>query len=933
MLQTAYEPDSLAVSLAPVVSLYRAPFALGSPERQFHAPGAYVRDIVGAAAAHLPEDFVARGVVCVGADPVPRAMWAHVRIKAGEVITLHMPLRGGGEGGGGKQVLGVVAALALTVATAGIAGGALAPVLGTTLFASGGLGASALAAGVGIAGSLILGALSPPPAVDQGVEAERRGGGQDRLEPAAVEGNVLEPNAAIPRVVGTRRVFPPLAAEPFIQLDGQDEIVEAVYVLAGPHKLEGFRLGDADVEVPANDATDLEIEAREGLADDDPLQLATRQGRSQEVNVQLSVHKTDPADGSQIDGDADGPLPVWHTVATRDAPDQNWLQFQLDGLFTSNSDVLGTGTQPDEVPIRIPIRVRLRQRGDTTWRNLPEIHYLNATQSPQRLQVRLIWGSEFDDTLPEPPSDTGFVQARLNVPAQNVQPTGGGWTADSYFDADTGGDEIFENGKASSTDIENVLLLSERVDVYLDDASWARSEYEVQVKRGAAFEDSNFDSATYEWNGGSDILDFFGRRQSGAMPLTRDGLLDRLGLVRLVNIWEQPPIAAGGNAVIALRAVNRRVERLSVEASGYVYDLDGANWTDFTTTSNPAAHFRDVLIGGQNFDPLPNALLDEDVLKGWHARCAARGYTCDAIVESERTADVLRILASCGFARPTQSEVWGVAQDFDRSADSPIQIFTPRNSNGFSWRRAFARLPSGFRVNFREAARNYDKRQITVRRPGAPASEARLEQVTFEGLVSEADVIRRAEYDLLQVELRSAFYSLTAPAEAIVCRRGSLVGVQHDVLSRQFGAGRIVDTTVNGGDVEAITLDAPVEVKNEDDLLATSDVLQVSDMLDVGAKTGIAIRRTDGTVTVHEISTATGETDTLDLATPVSDDTHAGGPFDSGAIADIGPGALVSVGQLGREFRRLIVTEITPQQDLTAQLTMVDEAPDLTAGL
>jgi len=904
---------------APVVSLWRAPFTLGTPEQRIHAPGTRVSEIVSAARLSLPKHFEARGVVMIGAAPVPRAMWPHVRIKAGEVITLHMPLQGGGDGGG-KQVLGLVAALALTVATAGIASGALAPVLGAG-FASGTLGASALAAGVAITGSLILGALSPPPALGEGVGAQAAG---ERLEPAAVEGNVLEPNAAIPRVLGTRRVFPPLVAEPFIELVGQDEVVEAVYALAGPHRLEDIRLGDADIAVPADDITDLQIETREGLAGDAPLQLAARQGRSRDVNVEMSTHVTDPTDGSVLDPAESNPLPVWHAVATRNAPDENALQLRLDGLILSSDDT---------VDIRVPLRMRLRKRGASAWRYLPEIHYMNRTQSPRRLQIRLLWGEAYSDNLPVPPSAQGFVMARKQVPAQNVQPFGASFSADSYFAA-TGGD-VFEAGTASTTGVRNLLLYADRVDVYLDDASWSRGEYEIEIRRGAAFKDSDFASATYVFGGGSDILDFFGRRQSGAMPLSRDGLLDRLGLVRLINIWNHRPVAAGGNALIALRAKNRRVERLSARASGYVYDYHGdkGTWSHFTTTSNPAAHFRDVLRGALNFDPIPQAIIDDDALVDWRSRCITKGYTCDFVAEGLRTADALRLIASCGFARPTQSELWGVAQDYDRSADAPVQIFTPRNSNGFAWRRAFARLPSGFRVNFRDVDRDYQRRQITVRRAGADAAEARLEQVTYDGIVSEQEIVRRAEFDLRQAELRAAFYRLTAPAEAIVCRRGSLVGVQHDVLVRHHGAARILSTTVNGGNVEKLLLDAPVEVRNEPDMPNVSDMLALTDMLNVGAQSAVAIRRTDGTVTIHELSDATGETDEITLASPVSDDTNAGGPFDAGSISDIGPGALVSIGQLGSEYRRLIVTEITPQADLVAQITMVDEAPALTAGL
>jgi hypothetical protein len=42
-------------------------------------------------------------------------------------------------------------------------------------------------------------------------------------------------------------VFPPLAAEPLVYFDGVDEVVEACYALAGPHRLtDSFRQRPAD---------------------------------------------------------------------------------------------------------------------------------------------------------------------------------------------------------------------------------------------------------------------------------------------------------------------------------------------------------------------------------------------------------------------------------------------------------------------------------------------------------------------------------------------------------------------------------------------------------------------------------------------------------------------------------------------------------------
>lgn len=280
--------------------------------------------------------------------------------------------------------------------------------------------------------------------------------------------------------------------------------------------------------------------------------------------------------------------------------------------------------------------------------------------------------------------------------------------------------------------------------------------------------------------------------------------------------------------------------------------------------------------------------------------------------------EAARIVAACGYAKPRMSDRWGIARDYDRSAEPPVQIFTPRNSSGFQWTKAFPRLPDGFRVNFRDASRDYDTHQISVMRPGASGDSALIEQVTYEGLVTEVEVRQRAAYDLAQAEARGVFYSLDAPAEAIVCTRGDLVGVQHDMLTAQAGAGRVTGWQLDGGDVAEITLDCPVPVSAEPDLLVMADLLTVPDMLAVGRRTGVAIRRANGSVTVHPVANTSGETATLTFDPPL----------DAAGIAE---DVLVSVGDLGREFLRLIVFGVMPRPDMAASLTLVDEGQELWA--
>jgi hypothetical protein len=356
--------------------------------------------------------------------------------------------------------------------------------------------------------------------------------------------------------------------------------------------------------------------------------------------------------------------------------------------------------------------------------------------------------------------------------------------------------------------------------------------------------------------------------------------------------------------------------------SGHLHDASAQSFRVLAPSRNPAPWLLETMTGRYNADPIPADTVDMTGIIDWRRACYAAGHACDMVAEGESLSDLLRIIASCGYARPYQSETWGVIRDRDRSADAPVQIFSPRNTRGFSWTKAFARTPAGFRVTYRDASTGYGERQVTVYRAGAMGTDIRLEEVTYEGLVDEGKVIERAHFDLAQAEHRSTFYDLSAPVEALRCRRGSLVGVAHDILTRHVGYGRVVEVISSAGQVMAIKMDAECDILATPDLLDTPDMLAVPDMLDLGARTGIAIRRTDGAVSVHALADPVGPADTLTLSPPVPVEIIAGQ-----AAIDIG--CLVVTGTIGREYRRLIVSEIRNAPRLTAQLTLVDEAPQI----
>lgn len=901
-----------------VIAIYREPFALGTPTTVKWREGWSVLDMA-AEMDFLPDNFLEEGYVLANGKIIPTEKWDKYVPATHEItnITFHAPIQGGG-GGGGKKAFALVAALALTVVTYGVGSGALLGTLsasvGTAFGVSAATGAAILAGGISLVGSLAISALSAPPVNrnDQAASGGDDGSGAIALNKASLNGNVLEPNASVPRVVGTRRVFPPFAYEPVTEIIGQDEYVTATYVLGGPHKLEDIRIGTGTVDETAEDA-DVHITTYDGRPQTTPVSIPEIQGRTFNLGFEMSKHGVSPDDGQIYDE----PLPVYHAMTTANSPDQAWLHMMLQGLIYQPS--------PSSL-LRIPIRIRMRKLGDTSWRDLPELHYAEATQSQRRLQIKFVFRA-LASGITTPRSDRGFIEARKSVPAQNVAPLGTVFNCDSYFSSGSGGD-VYSQTTVGTTKVINMTLEPDVATFYLDPASWPAGAYEIQIKRGSAFLESSFTSSTYTYSG--TVRDFFGNLETNLLPLNTEDVLDRMILTRLVSVRFRLPIRQANLAMINIVARNRSVDRLSVLASGYVRNWNGTNWGTIETTSNPAAHYLDVLTGQMNFDPIPEELIDFESLQDWWDRCNTEGHTCDMVVDSSTVFDTMRTIASCGYARPYQSEIWGVIQDYDRSAETPVQIFTSRNSSGLNWKKALPRLPSGLRINYADILYDYEQRQVSVYRDGQLGNDARIEQTTYEGITDIDKVIQRGRFDLRQGQFRSAIYSLSTSAEAVKCRKGSLVGINHDLVSKMRGAARIVEVLYDtSGDIEGVILDQALQVTNETLFGDVSDFRNIQNVSEVGLRTGMTIRRSNGQFSTHEVKNPTGETNEIYFTTPFPDDITDGSVWDKGNIRQVREGCLVTIGELNTVEKRYIVTEIENGEGLSANLTLVDEAPEL----
>ncbi len=891
------------------------PFS-GACHHQVIEPGKTIAEIVALVPPYrLQSDFKTRGIVCINGEVVPREMWRFVRPRAGTAarpiaVTLHYPLASSGRSGGSrKNPLSTILSIGLLVGTFWVAGGGLG-FISSEFLGAGTLGARIAAAGLAIAGSLAVNALSPPPSQP----GANSGADDNTKEGASLDDNIIAPGGSIPRVLGTHRVYPPFACESLIEIIDDDEQIEAVMVLAGKHQLEDIRLGT----VPVENLPDIGTEIRQGFQTDLPLTLVTRQGRTDAPQLTLSQHVLDADDAGKLDDQANpaNSLPQFHTLVSRNSPDEIWLHVLFpEGLFNGDSvsDVITT-----------PFRLRIRKKGDTGWINLPEVHFAGRKAAPFQKAIKILWAPA--PPRPQPALHDGAVVA-FTTTKENLAltPPQQSYTAHPYF-IGASGQDFYDANTYTTAKLQNVALFYDRAEFYLDAAVFPKGIYEVEIERGYSYRESNFNRLAYTLGG--TILDLFSYRMSGGVavpPSNLSNIHNKAVITRFSSVWNENPVPGRGFTQIALKAKNRRIEQLSALASGLVYDWNPVTqaWDQLKVSSNPATVFRDVLTGTENADQIPADLIED--LTGWRQRCIDKNYTVNAVCEGMNVADVLLLVAAAGYARPRFSEKWGVVEDRDRSAESPVQIFTPVNLGSFKWTKAFPKRPHGIRAKFRNKDLDYQDDEIIVPTSGFDAEAAsRLEEINYPGFVDVADVAARASFDYRQSIKRGTFYLGEADAEAIVCTRGDLVGLQHDTLHHQAGFARIKQVlrdNIDPTQVTGLVLDAKVPA-GASDFFADPDFFAGPDFFaDVPA--GAVVRLDDGSNVTKQISAAGAESETIEFDDPITDDPDA--PL-------VVPGQIVATGPVESEIKRALVLDMTPREGQIFQLTFVDEAPELFAA-
>lgn len=373
-------------------------------------------------------------------------------------------------------------------------------------------------------------------------------------------------------------------------------------------------------------------------------------------------------------------------------------------------------------------------------------------------------------------------------------------------------------------------------------------------------------------------------------------------LIALRGVTYTVPSAVPNTLLLAMRIkstdqLNGVTDRINVLAQRALPVWSGSAWVTQATRS-PAWAFVDVLTGIATERAVDrNSRLALAEIIDWAAECTTRGRTFDAVIDSRTTVfELARDIASVGRASISQRDGrFTVIQD--QAISVPVQWFTPRNSQNFEAEISLEPLPHAVRVRFVNPDLDYQQDEIIVPDTGyTEATATRFETLQLRGVTSPQQAWLGGKYFLAQNRLRRTNYTLTCDVENLVARRGDLVGVASDVIGVGLGSGRVTRVVLNGSS-------QAIEV--EIDEFVT---------LQAGRTYAVRIRRNIAASVVSQVSAVVGTVNRFTLVTP---------------LGGVNVGDLAMVGELNSETRLCRVVSQDPGPDLTATLTLVDDAPEL----
>lgn len=348
----------------------------------------------------------------------------------------------------------------------------------------------------------------------------------------------------------------------------------------------------------------------------------------------------------------------------------------------------------------------------------------------------------------------------------------------------------------------------------------------------------------------------------------------------------------------ATNQLNGTIQDLSgiVDSIVESYDPDAETW-QYQFNTNPAWVYTDLLIGEVNKRALTKSRLDLPSLVAWAEFCdeiptAPINYEAFNRVRFEANfildydtnlQGVLNQVSAIGQASPNVVDgKYGILVDKNQTV--PVQIFTPRNSWGFSSSRNYVETPHAVRVKWVNPDKNWEVDETIVYDTGyTEANATEIQDLQAFGVTNVEQAWRYGRFNMAVHRLRQETITIQVDFEHLVCTRGDYVQLTQDVMKVGGTPARV--KTVSGNQ---ITIDEGLETGP--------------------GSYGYVYRGSDGVI--HQDTLTVVDSITFDL---------------DGDIPDVGD--LIVIGLVSNIVLDCVVKSITPNDDLSATITLLEKAP------
>lgn len=874
-----------------------------------------------------------KAIIIVNGRPIPETEWDYV-VQKGDMLEYRALA--------GKEIIRVVAVVALVWFTGGLAAGGVAG------FAGGSLGAALVAGGITVAGMALINAIMPiRPPDEASINDPGQSLGQNLINGA---NNTATPYGSIPVILGRVRMTPPVGATNYVEPLETEAYIRMLLVWGyGPIAIEDMRIG-------TNPLLDYELDYKNfyGLGTESQTELDNfNKIYGNDVQQVLKNIKLVGSEGDSITGLNPSP---WQEITFTQPSTQLGLSIHFpQGLRKINN------SDGNSVPAPFIAEVQYDLTGSSTFgSNLYSFPSTPFTLPNSAAITYSGYNSDYDNYTQTSTNSNyyqwhtiymtkgGGVHIISGCPSesQTLQPTDtlkrqiagdlNGWSSFGTFNSSS----LVSMTRIAALDLGDVPLYdicvysgavvatTKRIDGGDHAATISTSGLVVTISAGTiTLPNSNYiklgdtgqkyctykDAFTYNIDpiyvplgtykirvrrvnsGAADVINSGSQTLHDAYVYTATAYANNLPVT-------DPLVGKFARTALRIKAtdqINGNVDGINALVTSICPDWDTASSTWITrTTNNPASLFRYILQHPANAQRVltaeVSARMDLAQIQYWAAYCISKGFTYNAVLNNPRSIlDVLRDVCAAGRASPALVDgKWTVI--IDEAKTTVVQHFSTHNSWGFQATKPLVKIPDAFKVIYINELANYVQDEMYVYNKGQSATTAAVfEELQLPGVTNAQAAFKHARWHLAQLLLRPETYTLNTDMEYLVCNRGDLVRIQHDVPQWGIGTGRI--NTYNSSTVITIDNDIPL-------------VAGTTYMIRIRTAAGVSVTRTLATIVTS------GYTNQLTVTVALS---TIEGAADN----------LVLVGLVDLESQQCLVLGVDPSTNGTARITLVDYTP------